>query len=112
MVKYLLKNLYSVNMLINMPITRSAKKALRQNKRRRQRNLRQLNALKDTVKKIKKLVAENKKEEALKLLPQTYKVIDKTAKIGIIKRNNAARKKSRLTKIISRGSSETAPKQS
>jgi len=105
-----------------MPITKSAKKALRQNKRRRQRNLRQLNTMREIIKKIRKLVDENKKaaegeprqgrEEALKLLPQAYKAIDKTAKTGIIKRNNAARKKSRLTKLISKGSSETAPKQS
>ena len=95
-----------------MPITRSAKKALRQNKKRRERNLRQLNILKDTIKKIKKLVSENKKEEALKLLPNAYKVIDKAAKTGVIKKNNAARKKSRLTKLISKPSPETAPKQS
>lgn len=94
-----------------MPITKSAKKALRQSKRRRQGNLRQLNALKDTIKKIKKLVAENKKEEALKLLPTAYKVIDKATKTGIIKKNNADRKKSRLTKLISKSSPKTAPKQ-
>ena len=95
-----------------MPITKSAKKALRQNKRRRQRNLRQINVLKSTIKKIKKLNTENKKEEALKLLPQAYKVIDKAVKTGIIKKNNAARKKSRLTKLIAKPAPETAPKQS
>lgn len=104
-----------------MPITRSAKKALRQNKRRRQRNLRQLNVLKTTIKKIKKLNMENKKEEALKLLPTAYKVIDKAVKTGLIKKNNAARKKSRLTKLIAnppkadasaKSLSETTPKQS
>jgi len=95
-----------------MPITRSAKKALRQSRRRRQRNLRQLNILKDTIKKIKKLVSENKKEEALKLLPMAYKVIDKAAKSGIIKKNNAARKKSRLTKLISKSSPKITPEPS
>lgn len=94
-----------------MPITKSAKKALRQNKRRRQRNLRRLDVLRDTIKKIKKLVAENKKEEAIKLLPQAYKAIDKAAKTGVIKKNNAARKKSRITKLISRDRSKIAPKQ-
>ena len=87
-----------------MPITKSAKKALRQNKRRRERNLRRLDVLKNTIKKFKKLVAENKREEALKLLPITYKAIDKAAKAGIIKKNNADRKKSRLTKLISKSS--------
>jgi len=94
-----------------MPITKSAKKALRQNKRRRQRNLRQLNAMREIIKKIKNLVAENKKEEALKLLPSAYKAIDKAAKNNIIPKNTAARKKSRLTKLISKDSPKTAPKQ-
>jgi len=96
-----------------MPITKSAKKALRQNKRRRVQNLRQLNILKETIKKIKKLVEENKKEEALKLLPETYKVIDKSTKAGIIKKNTANRKKSRLTKLINKpkAPSQTTPKQ-
>jgi small subunit ribosomal protein S20 len=85
-----------------MPITKSAKKALRQNKKRRQRNLRRFSVLRDSVKKIKKLILENKKEEALKLLPQSYKAIDKAAKAGIIKKNAASRKKSRLTSLINK----------
>ncbi|MDP2860555.1 MAG: 30S ribosomal protein S20 [bacterium] len=85
-----------------MPITKSAKKALRQNKTRRERNLRRLDVLRDTVKKIKKLVEANKKGEALKLLPLAYKAIDKACKTGVIKKNNAARKKSRLTKFINK----------
>jgi small subunit ribosomal protein S20 len=85
-----------------MPITKSAKKALRQNKTRRVRNLRKLDVLRDTIKKIKKLVAENKKEEAIKLLPLAYKALDKAAKTGVIKKNTSARKKSRLTKLIAR----------
>lgn len=96
-----------------MPITKSAKKALRQNKTRRQRNLRRLNVLRDTIKKIKKLVGESEKaapegelrqrrEEALKLLPLAYKAIDKACKTGVIKKNNADRKKSRITKLIAK----------
>lgn len=85
-----------------MPITKSAKKALRQTKTRRVRNLRHLDVLRDTIKKIKKLVAENKKAEAIKLLPLAYKAIDKTCKTGVIKKNTAARKKSRVTKLINK----------
>jgi small subunit ribosomal protein S20 len=94
-----------------MPITKSAEKALRQNKTRRRRNLRRLNVLRDTVKKIKKLATENKKAEALKLLPLAYKAIDKAAKTGVIKKNTAARKKSRLTRFISKDLLKTTPKQ-
>lgn len=95
-----------------MPIIRSAKKALRQSKRRRQRNLRRFDAMREIIKKIKKLVAENKKEEALKLLPLAYKAIDKMAQRNIIKKNAAARKKSRLSKFITKDSLEKAPAQS
>jgi len=94
-----------------MPITKSAKKALRQNKRRRERNLRRFDALRNITKKIKKLAEANKKEEALKLLPLAYKAIDKACKTGVIKENNAARKKSRLAKFIVKGLSKTTPAQ-
>jgi len=98
--------------MILMPITKSAKKALRQSKKRRQRNLRRFNAMREIVKKIKKLVNENKKEEALKLLPQAYKAIDKATKNNVIKKNTAARKKSRLTKLIKKGSPSVSAKAS
>ena len=95
-----------------MPITKSAKKALRQSKKRRTKNLRQLRAMRDIIKNIQKFILENKKEEALKLLPKTYKLIDKAAKTGLIKKNNADRKKSRLTKLINRGISPAYAKAS
>ena len=96
-----------------MPITKSAKKAMRQYKKRRQENIRRIDAFRNAVKKIKKLIAENKKtaseselrqkqEEAIKLLPKAYQSLDKAAKSGVIKKNTASRKKSRLTKLIAR----------
>jgi small subunit ribosomal protein S20 len=84
------------------PITKSAKKALRQNKKRRVQNIRQKKAFKDIIKNIRKLALENKKKEAEKLLPKAYKAIDKAVKTGIIKKNTAARKKSRLTKLVNK----------
>lgn len=97
-----------------MPITKSAKKALKQNKKRRIENLRRLNAVREIIKQIRKLVDENKKEQALKLLPKAYKSIDKATKTNVIKKNTAARKKSRLTKLINKIKvlSEKVPEQS
>jgi small subunit ribosomal protein S20 len=83
-----------------MPITKSAKKALRQSRQRRLFNLRRKTKMKSLVKQIRDLIKEKKKPEALKILPETYKAIDKAAKRGIIKKNTASRKKSRLTKAI------------
>ena len=83
-----------------MPITQAAKKALRVSARRRAFNERRKRGMKDAIKKIERIVKAGKKDEAKKMLPSVYKAIDKAAKGGIIKKNNAARKKSRLAKLI------------
>lgn len=97
------------------PITKSAKKALRQSKKRRVQNIRRKNAFKDIIKNIQKLVLENKKKEAEKLLPKAYKAIDKAAKTKVLKKNTASRKKSRLTRSVNKievkAPSQTTPKQ-
>ena len=85
-----------------MPIKKSAKKALRQSKKRARRNLEKKNAMKNATKKIAKLVAAKKIEEAKKLLPLAYKAIDKAAKTGVIKKNAASRKKSHLMRLINK----------
>lgn len=87
-----------------MPITKSAKKALRQNIKRRLRNLQKKEKIKKLIKEIKKLVFLKKIEEAKKLLPKVYKFLDKAAKSGLIKKNTAARKKSRIAKLINKAS--------
>ena len=84
-----------------MPIKKSVKKSLRQSKKRRERNFKRKEAIRRTSLKIKKLVKEDKKDEAKKLLPKAYKLIDKAAK-GYLHKNTAARKKSRLTKLINK----------
>lgn len=82
-----------------MPITKSAQKALRQNKTRNAKNVAAKKALKLTIKKYQKLVTENAKEAAA-FLPSLYQRIDKSVGDKIIKKNKAARLKSRLTKKI------------
>jgi len=83
-----------------MPITKSAKKALRQARKRERRNLLWKNKIKKIKKDIKRLIENKKIAEAKKILPQFYKAVDKAAKNNIIKKNTAARKKSRLAKLI------------
>ncbi len=80
-----------------MPITRSAKNALRQSTRRRARNLKRKKQLTDALKGYRKLVAAGKKEEAAKNLAAVYKAADKLAKTGVIHKNRANRIKSRLS---------------
>ncbi|MBI3671308.1 30S ribosomal protein S20 [Candidatus Azambacteria bacterium] len=89
-----------------MPIIKSEKKSLRQNKRRRERNLTYLNKMRFLLKTEKKLIDEGKTKEAKELLPKIYKAIDKAAKENIIKKNTAARRKSRITRSLSKASAK------
>lgn len=82
-----------------MPITASAKKALRQSVRRRTRNLMRSNTYKSAVKELQKM-AKTGTKEVEKLLAKTYKAIDKAAKTGVIKKNKAARLKSSAAKLL------------
>lgn len=85
-----------------MPITTSAKKALRSSMRKRVYNLRRKNKLQDETKKVRKLIAAGKKDEAAKMMPQVYQAIDKAAQRGVIKKNTAARTKSRIAKALAK----------
>ena len=83
-----------------MPITKSAQKALRSSLRKRAVNVRRRDAMADAIKRVKKLVISGKKADALTALSLAYKAIDKAAKTGFIKKNAAARKKSRLVSLV------------
>jgi small subunit ribosomal protein S20 len=83
-----------------MAITKGAKKAIRVHARKRVVNDRRKRSMKDAEKDLRKLIAVGKRKEAEKLLAVTYKAIDKAAKGGIIKKNTASRKKSRISKAI------------
>jgi small subunit ribosomal protein S20 len=91
-------------MVIYMPITKSAKKAFRQSETRKVRNVQKKKKIKKAFKKIRRFLDEKKIKEAKSILPQIYKLLDKAAKTGLIKKNTAARKKSRITKLISKSS--------
>lgn len=82
-----------------MPITQSAKKAVRGSLRKKAFNDQKKRVMKEVIKKFEK-AAKRDKTEAGKMLPNVFKVVDKAAKGGVIKKNNAARKKSRLSKLI------------
>lgn len=51
------------------------------------------------------LIAQKKIQEATNLLPKVAKALDKAAKVGVIKKNTASRKKSRLAKFLRRTAS-------
>ncbi|HEX2792198.1 MAG TPA: 30S ribosomal protein S20 [Candidatus Paceibacterota bacterium] len=84
-----------------MAITKSAKKAHRASLKKRVFNVRRKRVLTDTTKTVRKFIATDVKE-AEKSLSAAYQAIDKAAKTGVIKKNAASRKKSRLAKAIAR----------
>jgi len=91
-----------------MPNTVSAKKALRQNESRRVRNLSVKRAIKKSVKQFDVFVASGNLGEAKTQLQSVFKVLDKAAKTGVIKKNKASRLKSRLSLRLNKASaSET-----
>lgn len=82
-----------------MSSKKSVKKRERQNTKRSVRNLSKKRSVKSLIKEVETLVSKNKQKEAEKLVPKAYKAIDKAAKKNIIKKNTAARKKSRVAKL-------------
>ena len=78
----------------------SALKRYRQSQKRRLINATSTHKLKTQLKKLKSAVAAKKTGDAKGLLPQTFSLIDKSVQKGVIKKNTAARYKSRLTRSI------------
>lgn len=91
-----------------MAITSSAKRAIRVSARKRVMNLRRTDAMKEGMKSLRKLSDAGKATEAEKALASVYKAIDKAAKRGVIKKNTAARKKSRLVAYMRKQSTKPA----
>ena len=85
-----------------MPITTSAKKALRGSQTKRGFNMAKKELLNKAFKTLKKLVSEKKLAEAKAFMPQVQKILDKSVKTGLLKKNTASRKKSRLSALIKR----------
>ena len=82
-----------------MPHHKQFKKALKQNDAARVRNRTVKSRVATFVKKVKNAQS---KEDAEKLLSEAFSVIDTTARKGVIKTQTAARKKSRLTKLVAK----------
>jgi ribosomal protein S20 len=82
-----------------MPITASAKKALRQSITRRARNMEGKKTLKEVLKAFKKSPTADQ-------LAKVFQVLDKSAKRNIIKKNTASRLKGRLSAVLAKSNSK------
>ena len=74
----------------------SALKRVRQTERRTAMNQASKSRLRHQIRAMRRLVTAKDAAGAEKILPQTFSIIDRSAKIGIIKKNTAARYKSKL----------------
>ncbi len=80
-----------------MPQHKQFEKAIKVNEKARQRNKAKKSRVASMVKKIQ---SAETKEEALTVFKDVVSVIDSAARKGVMKKNTAARKKSRLSKSI------------
>ena len=83
-----------------MPNLENAKKALRQSKKRFERNKIYRSELHSLRRQIRKLSEESKTKEVEAMLPKIYKLADKMVLRGIIKKNKAARVKAQSIKLL------------
>ena len=84
-----------------MANTKSAIKRIRRISKQTSVNRARKSKFKNALKKMNLLIEEKKKDEALKFLPKLNSELMKKATTGIIKKQNASRNVSRVTKKIS-----------
>ncbi len=83
-----------------MANTKSAIKTIRKNTRETLINKSRKSRFKNAIKKMNSLIEKKSKKDALAYLPKLNSEIMKIAKTGVIKKGNASRNLSRLTKKI------------
>jgi small subunit ribosomal protein S20 len=80
-----------------MANTVSSLKRVRITERRTTVNRSRKSRLRHQIRAMRRLLDQKDADGASKLVPQTFSIVDRSAKWGIIKKNTAARYKSRLT---------------
>jgi small subunit ribosomal protein S20 len=85
---------------------KSAIKRARQNEKRREFNRYYSVTARTFIKRAKKQIESNELETAQETIRLAAKALDKAAQKGIINRNNAARRKSRLMKALNKALAE------
>jgi len=86
--------------VLKLPNIKSAAKRARQNIKREQRNRRVKSMVKTAIRHFEESLQGENLEEARIKLNSAVRRIDKAAARGIIHKNNAARKKSRLNRLL------------
>ena len=79
-----------------MANTYSALKRVRQTERRTEVNQKNKSQLRHQIRTLRRAIAAKDVKVATELLPKTFSMIDRSVKVGVIKKNTAARYKSHL----------------
>jgi small subunit ribosomal protein S20 len=89
-----------------MPNIKTAIKRVKQNEKRRALNASQKSALRTSIKAVDTAIANNDGQNASTALLPAFKKLDKAAGKGLVHKNAAARKKSRLAKAVNKLTSQ------
>jgi small subunit ribosomal protein S20 len=87
--------------------TDSAKKRIRQTEKRTERNRHYRASARTYIKKVRRLIDENKLDEAEMAAQSAYQTLDKAARKNIVHPRNAARRKGRLMAALAAARKET-----
>ena len=83
-----------------MPNIKSSIRSVKTDAERRAKNAAEKSAVRTAAKKVEAQVAEGNKAEAEVTLKNASSLLDKAAQSGVISKNAAARKKSKLAKKV------------
>lgn len=83
-----------------MPIKKSAKKYAKSSDKKASLNRKRKSDFRTAIKETLNFIKNGKKKEAGEKFKSVQKALDKAVKNGTIKKNNAARNKSRISKKI------------
>ena len=89
-----------------MANTKSAIKNIRRSERRRRINQVYRSRARTYIKKTRKLIAAGRLDEAEATIRQAVSALDKAAQKGVIHKNNAARRKSRLMQQLNKAKAQ------
>lgn len=90
-----------------MANTKSAKKRIRQTEKRTLQNRQYRASARTYVRKVRRLIEEDRLDEAEEVARQAYKTLDKAARRNVVHPKNAARRKGRLMAALAAARAET-----
>ena len=83
-----------------MPSSLSSAKRIRQTEKRNARNRWRLGTMRDAIKDFREQIVHGSLEQASESMRKTARIIDRTAQKGVIHKNQAARRKSRMSAAL------------